>query len=86
MYRELARVAGISRVADSDHPYVRLTEHVIDGDSLYVVAINYSNKPTEARLTIAPEYTATSVWGELSADGTLSLRENDGAILLLKKK
>ena len=86
VYRELARTAGIRRIADSDHPYVRLTEHIIDEKSLYVVAINYSNKPTTARLTIAPEYTASTVWGNIAEDGTLTLRENDGAILKLVKK
>jgi hypothetical protein len=86
VYRELARAAEIRRVADSDHPYVRLTEHVIDENSLYVVAINYSNKPATAHLTIAPDYTVTAVWGEISADATLTLRENDGVILKLVKK
>ena len=86
VYRELARAAGSRRIADSDHPYVRLTEHIIDEKSLYVVAINYSNKPTTARLTIAPEYTASTVWGNIAEDGTLTLRENDGAILKLVKK
>jgi hypothetical protein len=86
VYRELARAAGIRRVADSDHPYVRLTEHVIDENSLYVVAINYSNKPATTHLTVAPDYTVSAVWGEIAADHTLTLRENDGVILKLMKE
>ena len=86
VYRELARAAGISRTVDTDHPYVRLTEHVIDENSLYAVAINYSNKPTSARLSVAEGYKATAVWGNLLSDGTLALRENDGAILKLVKE
>ena len=86
IYRELARAAGIRRAADSDHPYVRLTEHAIDEGAMYVAAVNYSNRPAVAHLTIAPGYTVTAVWGEIAEDGTLSLRENDGAILKLVKK
>ena len=65
---------------------MRLTEHVIDENSLYVVAINYSNTPATARLTIAPEYTVSAIWGEMAADATVTLRENDGAVLMLRKK
>ena len=85
-YRELAKVAGITRICDSDHPYVRLTEHPIDEHSLYITAINYNNKPATARLSIMPGYTVTSVLGDGLQENTLTLRENDGVIFKLEKK
>lgn len=85
-YRELAKVAGITRICDSDHPYVRLTEHPIDEHSLYITAINYNNKPATARLSIMPGYTVTSVLGDGLQENTLTLRENDGIIFKLEKK
>jgi endo-1,4-beta-mannosidase len=85
-YRELAKVAGITRICDSDHPYVRLTEHPIDEHSLYITAINYNNKPATARLSIMPGYTVTSVLGDGLQENTLTLRENDGVIFRLEKK
>lgn len=85
VYRELAKAAGISRVCDSDHPYIRLTEHPIDRNSLYVTAINYSNRPAAAKLTIKPGYAVTAVLGQSWKDHTITLRENDGILIKLEK-
>ena len=57
-YRELARCAEIDRKCDSSHPFVRLTEHKIDEDSYYILAINYSNKVAKTKITIADGYMA----------------------------
>lgn len=86
VYRELAKTAKIIRICDTDHPYVRLTEHVIDEKSLYVVAINYNNKPAKANLSISPDYMISTVFGDGREGNLLTLRENDGIILKLEKK
>ncbi|MBR6762647.1 MAG: hypothetical protein IKM13_02730, partial [Clostridia bacterium] len=85
IYRKLAQTAGIVRICDSDHPYVRLTEHIIDESTLYVAAINYSNKPAIANLTVLPEYRISAIYGHKLEGTTLHLRENDGILLKLTK-
>lgn len=83
VYRELARIAGIRRVCDSDNPFLRLTEHPIDEDSLYVMAINYNNKSEEARLSVADGYEISALYGDAPSDGKICLRENDAVLLKL---
>lgn len=86
IYRELARAAGIDRVCDCDHPYIRLTEHPIDENSLYVAAVNYSSRPGEAHFSIRKGYRATCIYGPALYKNGLSLKENDGALLFLEKE
>ena len=86
VYRELAQAAGIDRIAQSDHPFVRLTEHRIDDDSWYVFAINYSNRSAEAKITAAEGYELQSVFGSGLQNGTVMLRENDGALFKAVRK
>jgi len=86
IYRELANAAKIERICDSDNPYVRLTEHKIDANSLYVTAINYSNNSATASLSIPNEYNVSVIWGEEFKENTVTIRENDGIILKLNKK
>ena len=85
IYRELAKCAGIKKASDSSHPFVCLTENRIDDESLYVVAINYSNRPVETEIRIADGYTKSVVWGNDLQNGCLHLRENDGSIFKLTK-
>ena len=85
IYRELAQTAGIKRICDSDNKYIRLTEHIADENSLYVVAINYNNKTENANLNIDPEFSAYSVYGGEFKDDKLTVRENDGVILKLER-
>ncbi|MBQ2377534.1 MAG: hypothetical protein II297_03930, partial [Clostridia bacterium] len=60
--------------------------HVIDEESLYVVAINYNNKPAKANVSISPDYVISEVFGEGREGNIITLRENDGIILKLEKK
>ena len=85
VYRELAQAANIKRACDSDNKYIRLTEHEIDENSLYVVAINYNNKPESANLTIENGYSVSVVCGNDIEDNNVLIRENDGVILKLER-
>ncbi|UKI37224.1 MAG: hypothetical protein L6V93_03305 [Clostridiales bacterium] len=42
----------IERTADCDNRFIRFTEHIIDENSRYVLAVNYNNKPESAALKI----------------------------------
>ena len=86
IYRKLAKNAKIQRIADSDHPYVRLTEHKIDEKSSYIFAINYNNTESDAKITIPDGYDVETVFGNDIVDGVLHLRENDGALFKATKK
>ncbi len=86
IYRELAKTAGISRVCDSSNPYIRLTEHIIDDNSLYICAINYNNKTETSTLSIPENYNVSVIWGEDFTENTITLKNNDGMILKLDKK
>lgn len=86
VYRELAKGAKLSRVCDSDNRYIRLTEHPIDKNGLYVVAINYNKKEEVANLSIDSSYNVEVVYGEKFENGKLTMKENDGIILKLKKQ
>lgn len=86
IYREVAKAIKACRIADSDHPFVRLTEHVIDENSRYIFAINYDNKPANAKITVSEEYQIEAVFGNEIVDSFLKLRENDGALFKAVKK
>lgn len=83
-YREAASCADVHRTADSDNPYIRLTEHIIDDNSLYIFAINYNNKPEKA--TILTDYKLSPVFGETISENEISLSENEAILLKAVKK
>ena len=85
IYRELAKTANIKRICDSDNKYIRLTEHVIDENSLYVVAINYNNKPEVANISIEQGYTVSAIYGKNIENGKIFIKENDAVILKLER-
>ncbi|MBE5772041.1 MAG: hypothetical protein E7336_11800 [Clostridiales bacterium] len=81
IYREIAKSLESKKVADSDSPFIRLTEHPVDEKSRYIVAVNYNYKPEKAKITVKGGK-LTPVHGAEIQDGVLSMRENDGAIFL----
>ena len=85
IYRELAKTANIKRICDSDNKYIRLTEHVIDENSLYVVAINYNNKPEVANISVEQGYTVSAIYGNNIENGKIFIKENDAVILKLER-
>ena len=87
IYRLLAEAAGITRLCDSDDPYIRLTEHPIDENSAYIFAINYSGKAHSAKISLSKDFDfAETVYGPAVNNGTLELLDNDGAIFLVRRK
>lgn len=86
IYRELAKAAGVDRLCDSDHPYIRLTEHPMDENSSYIFAINYSNKPATAQLSLKAGYTiCQTLYGTPAQDGILSIPMNDGVLFVVSR-
>lgn len=85
IYRELAQTAGIERNCDSDNKFIRLTEHIVDENTLYVVAINYNNKEEKANIILNSEFNVSVVYGNEFKNNMLTIRENDGVILKLER-
>ena len=86
VYRELAHTAGIKRICDSDNKFVRLTEHIIDENTAYAVAINYNNKEEKASIIIDSDFEADVVYGSGFEGNKTVIRENDCIILKLERK
>ena len=86
IYREVTKTINSTRIADSDHPFVRLTEHEIDENSRYIFAINYNNSPASAKISVPDEYEIETIFGNEIVNGFLNLRENDGALFKAVKK
>lgn len=86
IYRELAKTAGVKRIADSDNRFVRLTEHRINDDEYYVFAINYSNREQSAEISLSSDFTVETVFGPDMQNGKVTLDVCDGALYKLRVK
>ena len=84
VYREIASAAHTCRIADSDSPFIRLTEHPVDENCAYIVAINYSQHPRKAKISLQSG-SLTCIHGTPLQDGTLSLAQDDGSVFLFRK-
>ncbi len=84
IYREVAKCAGVERLIDSDSPFVRFTEHSISDKECFVMAINYSNKTQNVKITVKDGYSVSTVFGSEIKDGTLEIGANDAALYKIK--
>ena len=62
-----------------------LTEHIIDSDTVAVVAVNNACSCCNAALEIAPPWKVDKCVNGTFDKGNLSIAEKTGAILYLKK-
>ena len=85
VYKEIARAANIEKLCYSSDPFVMLTEHYGDDGEIYVFAINYHNKATKAHISIKDGYIAETLYGPQLQNGSIELKENDGALLIVKR-
>ena len=84
IYREVAKCAGVERLIDSDSPFVRFTEHSISDKECFVMAINYSNKIQNVKITVKDGYSVSTVFGSEIKNGTLEIGANDAALYKIK--
>lgn len=86
IYRELANNARFERTADCDNKYIRFTEHIINENLRYVLAINYNNKPESAKLKLNDRYDAEVIFGTGFFDDAMTIEQNDGILFKIIKK
>lgn len=85
IYRELANNAKIERMVDCDNRFIRFTEHIIDENSRYVLAVNYNNKPESAALKLKCGYDAEAVFGTSFSGNIMNIEQNDGILFKITK-
>lgn len=81
IYREMAAGILADKPVVSENSQIGLTWHPIDGNHAAVVAINYSDKPQQAKLNIQPGWRLTCVYG-----GQAELAACDGAVYLAQRE
>lgn len=85
IYRKLSSAAGIHRLADSNNPFIRLTEHPVNENETYVYAINYSMSSQSADISLPDGVKITTLLGEISDTHHLTLDADSAALFLIKR-
>ena len=83
LYAKVADLAGIGRLVRGDNPQVGFSEHSTNGVT-YVVAVNYSPKPSTVRLEC--DGSVSRIFGNgVLKNGCLSLGANDAIVMEMVK-
>ena len=72
-------------MADCDNRFIRFTEHIIDENSRYVLAVNYNNKPESAALKLKCGYDAEAVFGTSFSGNIMNIEQNGGILFKITK-
>ena len=80
IYRKFAG-KGKKHIADTDSRFIRITEHPVDENTRYIVAVNYSDKDRTANLILDPEWKVEEVFTGNCEANILSIPACDGVIL-----
>lgn len=84
-YRVFYETASSVRVFDTDSRVIRMTEHIVDEKTRYVVLINYSEQRARAKCLLADGwYVETMLRGQYT-EGSVELSACDAAVAILKK-
>ena len=65
--------------------FINCTEHYADDGSVYIFAINYSNRKQCSKLNLPDNYCLTGEWGSKFENGEIILDPCDGILLKAKK-
>lgn len=85
IYREINRDLT-ERVVDTDSKYIRPTEHIIDDNNRYIVAINYSSKQKTAKLILKHGWQVCETYYNNCENGLIELQQGDALIMKVTKK
>lgn len=81
IYRAVSADLKNTKIADCKSKFICSTEHTAADGSVYIFAINYSNKPQTAALEISDRYDLEVVRGETLNGREVSLMPCDGILL-----
>lgn len=82
VYREAAKLAGISRIVEKELPGVGLTEHRLPDGRTVVVAVNYDNFPVVCPIKMMG--TVDRVWVGQVTDDSLVMGANSVAVFTVR--
>lgn len=83
IYRTLADASHTVRYADTDSPYVRLTEHPLPNGKRYLFAIHYADRKTNCTVFLPQGGKITPIHGSFpDQNGLVHFEALDGAIWL----
>ena len=86
IYREVIKDSDINKLVDTDSRFIRTTEHIIDEENRYIVAINFSDEKQKCNLLIKEGWKVSQQYYNSFTSDALELDCNDAAIFKISKK
>ena len=83
IYAFAAKKAGVMRLVTREDTGLVVTEHPAENGKTLVCVLNTHDKPVSAKIGV--KGSVCRIWNGTYADGTLSIRENDGCIFEVKE-
>lgn len=84
-YKKVMETVPSKRLINAAHPFIFITEHIIDDNSRYIFAVNHSPDTKSLTLDITDDYTLSVIWGEELKDNIITLNGCDGIIIKATK-
>ncbi len=85
IYKTFANDTKNKKLSTCDSRFINCTEHYAEDGSVFIFAINYSNRKQSARLTLNGDYELTVIWGSEFKDDEITLSPCDGILLRATK-
>ena len=85
LYQEIAKEAYDATICRVSSRWVFKTEHIVGEDQRYLFLINHNTKEETISLDLDQGWRVKAICGEIDADGKITLRGNDGVLLLAER-
>ena len=85
IYREVVKGLNTDKCVDTDSRFIRTTEHRIDEENRYIVAINFSDEKQKCRITLKNGWSISEQYYNSFESDELELGCNDAAIFKITR-
>ncbi len=86
IYRTISENITDKKICNIHSKFICATEHYCDDGSVYIFAINYSNKEQSAMISVPDEYNLSVVWGGELQGRSITIGACDGILIRLEKE
>ena len=86
IYREVVKGLDVNKFVDTNSRFIRTTEHIIDDENRYVIAINLSGEKQKCGLTIESGWEISEKYYNAFESEELELDSNDASIFKISLK
>ena len=86
IYREVMKDVVSDKKVDTNSRFIRTTEHIIDENNRYVVAINFSDEEQTCELLLSDGWNISEQYYNPFENNAVTLRTNDAAIFKITGK